>query len=73
MSINAYLNNVKDICLNHAKNELKHLVMARTAIPASEDDSNLPKIKLHRLKDASDESNTEQKSKVKKSFIQAYE
>lgn len=60
MSISAYLNNMKEICLNQAKNELKHLVMARTAIPSQdENDKNLPKIKLHRLKDASDESNTE--------------
>lgn len=53
MSISGYLNSSKEICLQQAKNELKHLVLMRTAIPVAEDDSNLPKIVFRRMKDAS--------------------
>lgn len=54
MCISAYLNQAKDIGLQRAKNDLKNLILTRTAIPVEEDDTNLPKILFSRIKDASD-------------------
>jgi len=76
MSISAYLNSAKNICLSHAKNDLRQLIVNRTAIPATEDDTNLPRIVFRRLKDASEdnaEDSQQDKVKAKPSFLQAFE
>ena len=73
MTIGAYLNSAKDICMAKAKNDLKYLILTRTAIAADES-GQLPKITFTRLKDASGSGNDEkEKVKVKPSFIQAFE
>ena len=73
MSIGAYLSTAKDICLAQAKNDLKFLILNRTAIPVAENDL-LPKIVFTRLKDASGQQGEDaDKPKVKPNFVQAFE
>lgn len=56
MSISGYLNSAKNICLSKVKDELKFLIMKRTAITVEENDDSVPKIIFRRMKDASDQS-----------------
>ena len=56
MCISAYLNSAKNICLAQPKNELKYLMMQRTAITVGEHDDSIPKISLRRMKDASQQN-----------------
>ena len=52
------------------------MIVNRTAIPATEDDTNLPRIVFRRLKDASEdnaEDSQQDKVKAKPSFLQAFE
>lgn len=55
MTIGAYLSATKDLCLTKAKNDLKTVVLTRTAKAVSDDsaEAQLPRIVFTRLKDAS--------------------
>jgi len=77
MSISAYLNAAKNICFAKAKNDLKYLILQRTAVSGGEDnEANLPKIIFRRMKDASeqkDDDSGQDKPRAKPSFLQACE
>ena len=75
VSIGAYLSVTKDLCLAKSKNDLKFLILDRTAIHVDESDNHLlPKIVFSRLKDASGQQDEEaEKPKTKPQFIQAFE
>jgi len=76
MAIGVYLSAAKDICLARPKNDLKNIILTRTAKQVDEDnaDAQLPRIVFTRLKDASAQSaDDKDKPKAKPSFVQAFE